>query len=111
MRQGCRRRRGRRIDHRHSILAEFVEQGEVLGDRVRAVADAEDLSRWLALHLKVFFSVDDWASAMRGYDFVYGTRFHGCLVALREGVPAVVICHDTRTSEIRDTEDISLDAT
>jgi hypothetical protein len=64
------------------------------------IANPDELSTWLETHLKVFFSVDEWVSAIGHYDFVYGTRFHGCVVALREAVPSLVICHDTRTTEM-----------
>ena len=38
--------------------------------------------------------------AVRGYDFVFGNRFHGNMVALQHGVPACVVCHDSRTEEM-----------
>jgi polysaccharide pyruvyl transferase WcaK-like protein len=48
----------------------------------------------------VFFRVSDWIDAVREYDFVFGNRFHGNMVALQNGVPACVVCHDTRTEEM-----------
>lgn len=61
----------------------------------------EDAAReWANEHVKVFFDVDQWLNAMQCYDFVFGTRFHGCMIALQRGVPAVVICHDTRTEDM-----------
>jgi hypothetical protein len=61
---------------------------------------AESARSWADEHVKVFFGVDQWLNAMHNYDFVFGTRFHGCMVALQRGVPAVVICHDTRTEDM-----------
>ena len=49
---------------------------------------------------KVFFSVEGWADYIRTKDFSLGTRFHGNMIALQNGVPAVVIAHDSRTTEM-----------
>ncbi|GLH76740.1 polysaccharide pyruvyl transferase [Bradyrhizobium sp. SSBR45G] len=61
---------------------------------------AEAARNWAAEHVKVFFDVDRWLDAMSNYDFVFGTRFHGCMAAIQRGVPAIVICHDTRTEDM-----------
>jgi len=100
--------------------ADFIAQSETaeisLGDQVpgrsvapaldeicaflRDVADESDVRRWASNHVRVFFEVSDWIEAVRGYDFVFGNRFHGNMIALQHGVPACVICHDTRTEEM-----------
>lgn len=49
---------------------------------------------------RVFFSVEEWSAFIRGFDFVLGSRFHGNLIALLQGVPAFVIAHDARTREL-----------
>lgn len=49
---------------------------------------------------KTFFSVTDWFDWIKAYDFSIGTRFHGNLAALLNGVPAVVLVHDSRTREL-----------
>lgn len=64
------------------------------------VAPPAELRAWLDRHMRVFFSVDEWAEAIRSYDFVVGTRFHGCILALQHGTPAFVVCHDTRTADM-----------
>jgi hypothetical protein len=64
------------------------------------VADEAASRRWASAHMRVFFSVADWIDAVRGYDFVFGNRFHGNMIALQHGVPACVVCHDTRTEEM-----------
>jgi hypothetical protein len=73
-------------------------------DEIAAFLDetvpAESARSWANEHVKVFFDVDQWINVMRDYDFVFGTRFHGCMVALQRGVPALVICHDTRTEDM-----------
>jgi hypothetical protein len=67
---------------------------------LRGVADDATVRGWVGGHMRVFFSVADWIEAVRGYDFVFGNRFHGNMVALQFGVPACVVCHDTRTEEM-----------
>lgn len=49
---------------------------------------------------KLFFSVQEWFDWIGDYDFSVGTRFHGNLAALLNGVPAVVVVHDSRTREL-----------
>jgi len=100
--------------------ADFISQSETaeisLGDQVpgrsvapaldeicaflRNVADESDVRSWASNHVRVFFEVSDWIEAVRGYDFVFGNRFHGNMIALQHGVPDCVICHDTRTEEM-----------
>jgi hypothetical protein len=47
-----------------------------------------------------YFDIDRWHAAMGEFDFVVGSRFHGCLIALQAGVPACVFVHDARTREM-----------
>jgi hypothetical protein len=74
------------------ILTEFPFYGKV--------APYESLLAWFRNHGRVFWDVNAWFSEMRKYDFVFGNRFHGNMIALQAGTPACVICHDTRTSEM-----------
>jgi len=41
-----------------------------------------------------------WMSDLKRYDFSFGTRIHGTIAALTSGVPATLIAHDSRTSEL-----------
>ena len=49
---------------------------------------------------RVFFDVDAWLGFLRGCDLVIGTRLHGAVAALLQGVPAIVLWHDARTREL-----------
>ena len=51
---------------------------------------------------RVFFSVQEWFDWIKNYDFSIGTRFHGNIAALLNGVPAVILTHDSRTRELCD---------
>ncbi|MCA6107136.1 polysaccharide pyruvyl transferase family protein [Bradyrhizobium cenepequi] len=59
-----------------------------------------DVRSWASDHVRAFFDVDDWFNVIKTYDFVFGSRFHGCMIALQCGVPAIVVCHDTRTEDM-----------
>lgn len=71
-----------------------------LVDRLKGVADGERVRTWAKEHVRAFFDVDQWIDAIREYDFVLGSRFHGNMIALQHGVPACVIAHDTRTEDM-----------
>lgn len=49
---------------------------------------------------KTFFSVSEWFEWIKDYNFSIGTRFHGNLAALLNGVPSVILVHDSRTREL-----------
>ena len=49
---------------------------------------------------RVFFDVDEWFDFVRGQHLVIGTRLHGAVAALLQGVPAIVLHHDSRTREV-----------
>ena len=85
-------------DHQSKAAAEGPLK-EIVGF-LKDVVTEDDARSWAADHVKVFFDVDDWLSAIKTYDFVFGNRFHGCMVALQKGTPALVICHDTRTEDM-----------
>ena len=62
--------------------------------------DPARLRAWLKQRLLVFFGMAGWLDRMRGYDFVYGSRFHGNMAAIQAGVPALNMPYDTRTREL-----------
>lgn len=65
-------------------------------------ADAQDEATKIFFrdHCRIFFDIPSWADAIKQFDFSIGTRFHGNMIALQNGVPAVVIVHDVRTQEL-----------
>lgn len=54
---------------------------------------------------KIFFDFQEWDSYLQKeeFTFAYGSRFHGNMMALRNGIPALWITHDSRTSELVNT--------
>ena len=55
------------------------------------VASFKQLVNWFGSHMKVFWDVESWYDAMKNYDFVFGNRFHGAMVAIQAGTAACVI--------------------
>ncbi|NYT74346.1 polysaccharide pyruvyl transferase family protein [Halomonas sp. QX-2] len=51
----------------------------------------------------IYFCWDEWVDFLKGVNFSYGARFHGNMVALMNGIPALNITHDTRTKEFCET--------
>ena len=43
---------------------------------------------------------DDWFNEIKKHDFVLGARLHGCVAALIQGIPAVMLARDIRVQEI-----------
>jgi hypothetical protein len=60
----------------------------------------DELVRHIRAKYRLFFSLDDWDNYISGFDLSVGTRFHGNLIALTNGVPALVFAHDSRTTEL-----------
>lgn len=49
---------------------------------------------------------DEWFGLVGQSDFVFGPRLHGCIAALIQGIPAVMLARDLRVKEIADFFDI-----
>ena len=65
---------------------------------------ATDLAHILDRHVlsngRLFFDLDEWDSHIRSVDLSIGSRFHGNLIALTNGTPAILLNHDSRTTEM-----------
>ena len=47
-----------------------------------------------------FLNVDEWSNFAKTRDLAFGTRIHGAIVHLKQGVPALLFAHDMRIMEI-----------
>ncbi|MCF6304424.1 MAG: polysaccharide pyruvyl transferase family protein [Rhodobacteraceae bacterium] len=62
----------------------------------------KEYADWLHQYFCRFYDMPSWFEKMQAFDFSFGTRFHGNMVALQCGVPALWVVHDTRTMELCD---------
>jgi hypothetical protein len=80
-------------------------------------SELETFERYLNDKLKIFFRYADWQTFLENIDFTIGARFHGTMMSILNQIPAICICHDSRTVELCDhfrlpflhTNDIDLD--
>ena len=65
----------------------------------------EEYSKYLKKQSRIFFRLNDWNQYYKqeNIKFAYGSRFHGNMAAIRNGVPALWIVHDSRTAELVET--------
>jgi hypothetical protein len=50
--------------------------------------------------MRMFVDTWTWIDHLAEHDFAYGTRFHGNVAALLAGTPALLLTHDSRTTEL-----------
>ncbi|SNS52444.1 MULTISPECIES: polysaccharide pyruvyl transferase family protein [unclassified Azospirillum] len=60
----------------------------------------EQFEQFIRARCKTFFNIAEWAAFIRTKTLSLGSRFHGNVMAMTNGVPAVLIAHDTRTEEM-----------
>jgi len=62
----------------------------------------EALQTYMQKNAKLFCNLQDWSAYHKEqmFSFSTGTRFHGNMLALRNGIPALWITHDSRTIEL-----------
>ena len=58
------------------------------------------LQDWLKRQMHVFFRIEDWLAWVRQYDFSLGSRFHGNVIAVTSGIPALTMVVDSRMDEM-----------
>ncbi len=62
----------------------------------------EALENYMRQKARMFFSMKEWYTFLKqeNFTFSFGGRFHGNVAALRCGIPALWITHDSRTKEL-----------
>jgi hypothetical protein len=60
----------------------------------------ERVDRFFREKSRYFCDVQTWASYIRTQSLSMGSRFHGNLIALINGTPALMVIHDSRTMEM-----------
>lgn len=80
---------------------QFVEQTRCyLPDRLREGAFSDFMAFYR--NRKLFFRFEDWLRFASGKAFSMGGRFHGNVVSVLAGVPALFVVFDSRTRELTD---------
>lgn len=62
--------------------------------------DSVSVRNYFAEYTRFFVNVPEWSEFVSGYELIIGSRFHGCLIALLSGIPALLLVHDSRTLEM-----------
>ncbi|MEM8634649.1 MAG: polysaccharide pyruvyl transferase family protein [Pseudomonadota bacterium] len=83
------------------------ESADVFDDRlvtllkeIYAASNWHELRDYIYDRGKSFLNVDVWSEYIQKYNYVYGTRLHGTIMALNSGIPATLAWHDSRTREV-----------
>lgn len=63
----------------------------------------EQLVQYIKQRISIFFEYKPWKEVIETCDFAFGARFHGNMIAMTHGVPALWITHDSRTDELCET--------
>lgn len=61
-----------------------------------------EIKKYFRNHFHQYYDIDEWADNITKYNFAIGTRFHGNMIAVQNGVPALLVAHDSRTKELAD---------
>ena len=70
--------------------------GEMIGDMTFKGSD--ELKKKVKVH--TFFDTNQWRAWTSSRDFAFGRRFHGNVIALQAGVPALMVAVDDRMREM-----------
>ncbi|WP_028745182.1 polysaccharide pyruvyl transferase family protein [Rhizobium mesoamericanum] len=104
---------------RPDSVASYVVQDEVVAYNLSVTGDDNQLvydpasgriigpteykhsEKWQRKYeLLVFFDTNQWRGAMSSFDLCFGRRFHGCIIGMQAGTPALMIAVDDRMREM-----------
>lgn len=82
----------------------FVEQCsfQISESNISDRTELSQIKNWIDSQGKCFFDIRQWQEYMCGFDFSMGLRFHGNVMALWSGIPALFVNSDSRTKELCD---------
>lgn len=102
---------------RYLINFDAVRAMKILNERYGVSYFSQIFNSKLRNLFEVFTNIDTWMGFIRTKDFVFGSRIHGAVMAIKAGVPAFPIAFDSRIKELCDlfklpyirTDEISCD--
>nr|WP_329609988.1 polysaccharide pyruvyl transferase family protein [Microaerobacter geothermalis] len=112
-------KKGIAINPNNSIVASLEIQKEQLYKKILGT-NTDVIKAYFKDHFSQYYDIDEWAEQVKKYNFFFGTRFHGNMIAIQNGIPALLVAHDSRTKELAEfcnipyleaknlTEDINL---
>lgn len=62
--------------------------------------DISEIKEFMRSYFYQFYDIDQWTSHIKQYNFSFGTRFHGNMIAVQNKIPALLVTHDSRTKEL-----------
>lgn len=79
-----------------------IEERHILKNYPQIEMGKDELTSFIRENAHIFYTRDAWTDYLINNDisFVYGTRFHGNMMAFSSGIPALWISHDKRISEM-----------
>lgn len=82
------------------VSQEYLEQAnKVLCPDI----DTASFLAFCSTHIQSFYDAEAWMAYLSTCDLSLGSRLHGNMLAIATGTPAVMIPHDSRTSELVNT--------
>ncbi len=86
-------------------LALTGDDNEVVYDRasgrITGATAYKHSDKWQRKYeLLVYFDTNQWRGAMSSRDLCFGRRFHGCIIGMQAGTPALMIAVDDRMREM-----------
>ena len=79
---------------------EFVPHVQSIVARLELNISENTLINHIRSKNRLFFELDEWDKYISCFDYSLGSRFHGNLIALTNGVAATILTHDSRTTEM-----------
>jgi len=69
--------------------------------RITGATEYKHSEKWQRKsELLVYFDTNQWRGAMSSRDLCFGRRFHGCIIGMQAGTPALMIAVDDRMREM-----------
>lgn len=84
-----------------TLYGREIEERHVLKNYPGIEMKCQELADFIRGNAHIFYTRDAWSDYLiHNISFVYGTRFHGNMMAFSNGIPALWIIHDERMAEM-----------